>query len=95
MVDSMMGALPEDQILEFFQSDAASFTNLTSSEILPSESVLQTLTGISWILLFAYHILLSETPTSAAVTSWMRGHFDISEVYREWKKTKKKVSTER
>lgn len=39
-------ALPEDRILESFQPDPDSYTNITSSEILPSESVSQTLTGI-------------------------------------------------
>ena len=98
--------LPEDYISETAQSgttqlqpEIKSFSNIPSSEILPSESASQ--------------IIHSPIPTSsfssvlpprsqkrwrpAPVTSWLWDHFEVTEVDRPWiiKKTKKRELVDR
>lgn len=94
-------ALPEDCILESFQPNPDSFTNIgtSSSSILPSESVSQTLTGIisAESCSFPTPNYSRKRPRPAPVTSWIWDQFEVTEVEREWivKKTKKRVPTDR
>lgn len=78
-------ALPEDRILEAFQPEPDSFTNITSSEILPSESVSQTLTGIisAGSCSLPTPNYSQKRPRPAPVTSWMWDQFEVTEVDRE------------
>lgn len=85
-------ALPEDQITESFQSDLESFISFPSSEILPSESVSQTLARSS-----SFSTPSQRRPRAAPVTNWMWDYFQVTEVAREWiiKRTQKRKPTDR
>ncbi|KAF1808660.1 hypothetical protein P152DRAFT_369984, partial [Eremomyces bilateralis CBS 781.70] len=69
--------LPEDQITE---SNFESFVNLSSTEVLPSESVSQALTHSAPIV--SSSILPRKRP--APTTAWMWDYFQTTEVAREW-----------
>jgi hypothetical protein len=89
-------SLPEDQISESFQAELDTFTNITtSSDIMPSESISQTIaSAMPTETRFHYS---QKRPRSAPVTGWVWDHFQITEVNREWtvQKTRKRMSSDR
>ncbi|KAK9482140.1 hypothetical protein V1527DRAFT_516050 [Lipomyces starkeyi] len=86
-------ASSEDRIPE---SDFESFIDLSSSDILPSESASQALTPVGpSSSIIARHSQKRTRP--APLTNWMWAHFEVTEVAREWviKRTRRRESTDR
>ncbi|KAK9364285.1 hypothetical protein V1504DRAFT_466058 [Lipomyces starkeyi] len=75
------------------ESDLESLINLSSSEILPSESASQRL-NTSRVQLFNYRSPFSKWPSPPPVTS---PRFEVTEVAGEWaiKRTRRRESTDR
>ena len=91
-------ALPEDYILEA-QSEINSSTGILSSEILPSESVSQTVISATTIKNSSSDIPLYRSQKHsrpAPVTNWLWDYFQVTQVSREWimKRTMKLQSTD-
>lgn len=98
MMGLMMNALPEDYILKA-QSEINSSTGIPSSELLPSESVSQTVISATTIPNSSSNISLyrsQKRSRPAPVTNWLWGYFQVTQVSREWimKRTMKLQSTD-
>jgi hypothetical protein len=88
-------AAPEDRILDSSQSDFfESFTDIPSSEILPSESASQTPATSSQSSILRH---TRKRPRPAPVTNWMWSYFEVTNVTREWvvKRTKRRELIDR